>query len=345
MYPLPSKDNLPIYKLLSCFNNTTATYKFYWLLAIIDEVERGRTMIPKRHLFAGMVSHAWYTVHYFHIGFGKFDLLGEHTKEIQQIEQIPISKSRDEIREQLNTSVNSRTRAALNHFDRNVPHWFLSPWFPRATKAQIYKDSHDFSNRAPYSLDKEFISINLLWSNYFQENAAFIRSFCFWHLAIYLQAKNPNVPDIPNKLVKPPQRSSLNKQRDYWNHVFQELKGVSCIYTHQILDMGKYAVEHFIPYSFVSHDLMWNLIPADPSSNSSKGDKLPLMEKYFEPFFVFQKRALQVMTEQHPRHPLLEDYLTIFPDLNNSITAESYRERIQPLVTIAANNGFEFMTL
>ncbi|WP_367268579.1 HNH endonuclease domain-containing protein [uncultured Pedobacter sp.] len=38
---------------------------------------------------------------------------------------------------------------------------------------------------------------------------------------------------------------------------------------------GSFAVEHFIPYAFVSHDLIWNLIPADPSFNSRKNNKLP----------------------------------------------------------------------
>ena len=49
--------------------------------------------------------------------------------------------------------------------------------------------------------------------------------------------------------------------------------------------MSDYAVEHFLPYAFVSHDLMWNLIPADRSFNSSKSDKLPPLERYFEPYY------------------------------------------------------------
>jgi hypothetical protein len=45
----------------------------------------------------------------------------------------------------------------------------------------------------------------------------------------------------------------------------------------------------------------------------------------------------------------LEDYLTIFPDINEisalpiSFTKEKFKEKIQPLITIASNNGFEFL--
>jgi hypothetical protein len=44
-----------------------------------------------------------------------------------------------------------------------------------------------------------------------------------------------------------------------------------------------------------------------------------------------------------PKNKLLEDYLTIFPDLEKSFSKEKFKERIQPLITIASNNGFEFL--
>ena len=344
MHPLPTNDHLPIGNLVACFNNTTATYKFYWLLSILDQIERGKTLISKKELFAGMVSHAWYTVNYFHVSFGKSDLLGEHIQQLKDIEQIPITASRVEISEQLAASSNPITQGLLFHFDRNVPHRFLSPWFPGAEKNEVYVRSNDLKELSIYALDKGFISMNLLWANYLIANAAVIRDFCYWRLALYLQAKNPNVPDIPNKLIKPAQRNSLTKQRKYWDQVISDVGTINCIYTNELLIPGNYAVEHFIPYSFVSHDLIWNLIPANPSFNSVKSDKLPQLEKYFAPFFDLQKRSLELMKEKEPRNPLLDDYLSIFPDLDASISREKYYEHLQPLITIAANNGFEYMT-
>jgi hypothetical protein len=49
---------------------------------------------------------------------------------------------------------------------------------------------------------------------------------------LFLQSKNPNVPDIPNKLIKPAIRNGLNKQRKrFWDLVVGELGSVNCIYT------------------------------------------------------------------------------------------------------------------
>ena len=95
--------------------------------------------------------------------------------------------------------------------------------------------------------------------------------------------------------------------------------------------------------------MIWNLIPANKSFNSSKSDKLPPLEKYFNPFFTLQKTAIEIVRKKTPRNKFLEDYLTIFSDLdevNNlplNFTKEKFKERIQPLITIASNNGFEFL--
>lgn len=343
--PCSSNVHLSVGKLVACFNNTVASYKFYWLLSILDQIECGKTLISKKELFAGMISQAWYTVNYFHVSFGKQDLLGEYIKKARELEQISIAAPKDEILTQLLVSSNPKTQSLLLHFDKHVPHRFLSPWFPGAEKSEVYVRSNDSKELSIYALEKDFIKVNPLWANYLIANAALVRDFCYWRLALYLQARNPNVPDIPNKLIKPAQRNSLTKQRIFWDKVISEMGSISCIYTNDFLESGKYAVEHFIPYSFVSHDLMWNLIPANPSFNSMKSDKLPRLEIYFDPFFDLQIKALAIMKEKEPRNPLLEDYFSIFPELDASITREKYYGHLQPLVAIAANNGFEFLTL
>ena len=48
---LPQSHNLPIQKLASVFNSTSATYKFYWLIALIELVEEGNIEISKRKIF------------------------------------------------------------------------------------------------------------------------------------------------------------------------------------------------------------------------------------------------------------------------------------------------------
>lgn len=341
---LPNDKYLPINKLAACFNNTSATYKYYWLLSILQEVEIGNVTILKRNLFARMISNAWFTVNYFHVSFGKQDLIQDAIKVVKQVEKISIDEKLNSVFQKLTTTNNKTTERQLWHFNKNVPHWFLSPWFPSMDKKAIYFASKSFSEICLYALHEDSIDINPKWQNYLISNARMLKDFCYWNLSLFLQAKNPNVPDIPNKLIKSAERNNLIRQRtQFWDLVVGELGSVICIYTGQKLTVGNYAVEHFIPYNFVSHDLIWNLIPADKSFNSSKSDKLPPLEKYFNSFFALQKTAVEIVSEKSPKNKLLEDYLTIFPDLEKNFSKEKFRESIQPLITIASNNGFEFM--
>lgn len=342
---LPDSKKIPVNLLASCFNNTSATYKFYWLLSILQEIEEGNLQILKLDLFARMISNAWYTVNYFHVSFGKQDLIQSAVRLIKDIENISIDKKQETVFEILRTTNKKEILRQLQHFNKNVPHWFLSPWFPRKSKSDIYRFSRIFEKNCIYALQDDFIEINPEWMNYLKSNARILKDFCYWNLSIFLQTKNPNVPDIPNKLIKPASRNSLIKQRkQFWDIVLRELGSVNCIYTNKKLTVGNYAVEHFIPYSFVSHDLIWNLIPADPSFNSTKSNKLPVLDQYFSSFFKLQKTAVEIIHFKAPKNRLLEDYLTIFPDLEEmNLTEIKFRERIQPIVTIAANNGFEFL--
>jgi hypothetical protein len=341
---LPKSNGLPVNLLAACFNNTSATYKYYWLLSILQSVENGNLKISKRELFARMISNAWFTVNYFHVSFGKQDLIQDAVRVVNGIEKISIDEKREAVFQKLLTTTKTGTEKQLWHFNKNVPHWFLSPWFPKMDRGEIYSASKSFSEKCLYALHEDVIEINSEWKNYLTSNARVLKDFCYWNLCLFLQLKNPNVPDIPNKLIKPALRNSLTQQRtQFWDLVLKELGSVKCIYTGEKLTVGKYAVEHFIPYSFVSHDLIWNLIPADKSFNCSKSDKLPPLEKYFNPFFALQKTAIEIVSVKSPKSKLLEDYLTIFPDLQHSFSKDKFRETIQPLITIASNNGFEFM--
>ena len=351
MTQIPHKNNLRTNLLAACFNNTSATYKFYWFLSILQSVEVGENEISKKALFARMISNAWYTVHYFRLSFGKQDKLQRAIETIKEVELLDIDEKREKLFKTLLQSKNENTLSQLNYFNNQVPHWFLSPWFSKQPNEKeshrakrIYIEACQFKNKCLYALKEETIVINPEWKYYLIENVKVLKDYCYWNLAIFIQTKNPNVPDIPNKLIKPAVRNSLNNQRTkFWDIVIQELGSVECIYTKKRLVYKEYAVEHFIPYSFVSHDLIWNLIPADKSFNSTKSDKLPPLEIYYDSFYKLQKQAVEIIKFKSPPNKYLEDYLTILPDIDSSFTKDKFKERIAPLITIASNNGFQFL--
>ncbi len=334
---------LPVSHLAACFNSTSATYKFYWLLSILDAVQNQQREVSKKQLFASMLSNAWYTVNYFQVSFGQQDSIQSTVRQLKSIEGITIDAQRATIQNRLVKSNNQETRKLLSHFDNQVPHRFLSPWYPGKGKREIYLLSQNGDKQPIYQLYKEKIIIPEQWFDYLKTHIRIIRNYVYWNLSLFLQTRNPNVPDIPNKLIKPAKRNALTKQREFWDYVIDKNGPLRCIYTGKELLKGKYHVEHFVPYSFVSHDQIWNLIPSDNSFNMSKSNKLPPLEKYFDSFYNLQELALQAYLTDRPNEKLLEDYFYIGTDLQQGLSKEKFYDVINPLVTIAFNNGFEFL--
>jgi DNA segregation ATPase FtsK/SpoIIIE-like protein len=125
---LPQNNKLPISRLAGIFSNTTATYKFYWFVALLDCVVKERkTQISFWEIIAGMVAESWYPIHYFKLSFGKSDSLFDKSLEIQNAFQISIESDKDKVRKYLLDNLNG-TKKFLRVFTLNVPYRFLSPW-------------------------------------------------------------------------------------------------------------------------------------------------------------------------------------------------------------------------
>lgn len=336
---------LGIEKLISVFKRTTASYKFYWLISIVELVEQGNVEISKSTIFARMISNSWFTINYFKVAFGKADQLQTLVNELLTIERsLKIDSSKLHVQEILEYSQNKYTKQLLNKLDHNVPHWFLSTWFPQNSKTGIYSKSQTFENECLYALYKDNILINPIWIEFLISNAKLIKDFCYWNLSLYLQARNPNVPDIPNKLIKDASRNSLREQTDkYWKIVFQEVGSIDCIYTGKRLSLENknFSLDHFVPYSFVSHDLIWNLYPIDKSENSRKSNLLPSVSSHFDPFYILQKEAFKIVKSKDASNKFLEDFLSLSPELTE-LNRDTLFNTVQPLITIASNNGFQF---
>jgi hypothetical protein len=171
--------------------------------------------------------------------------------------------------------------------------------------------------------------------------------FAYWNLTLFLQVRNPNVPAIPNKLIRSDVRNSLTKQHNYWDKVMEIGGPICCIYTNKELHPNDYDLDHFIPWSFVSHDLLWNLIPSDGSINSSKNNKLPDLDFYLPKLAAMQHRSLQLMLKANPKNKVLEDYTSLgfsakdMADMSSDRFREVYERTFNPINQIALNMGFE----
>lgn len=168
-----------------------------------------------------------------------------------------------------------------------------------------------------------------------------------------MQKRNPNVPAIVFKL-EAPKRRMLKEATELWKQIISVNK-LKDIYTGDEFskaafeEHGVLSIDHFIPWSFVLHDQMWNLVPTFKNVNSKKSDKLLLYDNYIDDFCSTQYKAFSYICEKKIKHSL-EEYVDVL-NLENPYeyfkhsTQESFSKNIKqcisPLYQIAINQGFQ----
>ena len=122
---------------------------------------------------------------------------------------------------------------------------------------------------------------------------------------------------------------------------------IQCLYTGKKLYQGGYALDHFLPWTFVSHNLNWNLVPSDGSVNSSKSNKLPDLNIYLRKLADIQHRSLRICVNAHKTPKTLEDYLSLgytpreLADMSDNQFMEIYERTFKPMNQIALNMGYD----
>ena len=278
---VPESEQLTTGCLGRIFDKTVATYKYFWFLSLMQEHARtGNFRMDVWELVIRMVANAWYPIHYFRLSFGKSDSLFEIVTELQKETHLSIDASQKVIIGELRGRLGEPAlRSRLRVLTLNVPYRFLRPWIDTSDDREMIRRSQMFENGCLYALYKDrnsfYIELNPSWDSYLYAHYGILVDFAYWNLTQFLQVRNPNVPAISNKLIKPETRAPLTAQHRYWNTVMQITGPIECIYTGRQLHSGEYELDHFIPWSFVSHNLLWNLVPADGSVTSPKHDSWP----------------------------------------------------------------------
>ena len=145
-------------------------------------------------------------------------------------------------------------------------------------------------------------------------------------MILYLQRKNPSVPGIADKLY-PPQERKLEKVKMYWKLLFS-LQPVYVIYGHELMSAKDLSIDHFVPWSQVAHDELWNLHPTTRSINSSKSNKLPDWGVYFPRLSQLEYFSYEMMWKYDKVHKEFEKCAR--EHLNNDdVRRRIYREGIK----------------
>ena len=75
-----------------------------------------------------MMANAWYTINYFQVSFGAQDKIQETIIRLQKAESIPLDENKETVVKRLLEAESGQSQRQLFHFDKQVPHYFLSSW-------------------------------------------------------------------------------------------------------------------------------------------------------------------------------------------------------------------------
>lgn len=346
-------------------DKVVASYKMYWLLAILDEVSSENVEIEFKRIIARMIVYAWYPLLQYRLSFGIFDNLKKPVYYVSDKYGFPPNYDERKLLDFLYENEDSELQKMMKDLTFHVPYRLLSPFFAEdlknvkdSLKNRLITTLSLSSSKCLYKIvkgDGDKIILNDGWDEYLQDNYKIIKAWIYYKIVIFLQKRNPNVPAIAFKL-EPPRSRNLNMATKLWNKVI-EASDIKDIYTGNQFNESNYkkfgvlSIDHFIPWSFVLHDEIWNLVPTFKNINAVKSDKLLIYDNYINNFCELQYKAFSYICERK-MESALEEYIDILR-LENPYeyykhgSRESFgsklKQSISPLYQIAANQGFQII--
>lgn len=352
------------------FGNTDTTYKFFWFLAVLeqtkDAVPRSDLSLELNRLTREMVAQAWPCRRLFKLWFGHQDRLQTLIDRLAERSSLLDGARAEEVR---NASA-LLSDDEVEILEDYVPYRFLVPWFrsaligvkdhARHSLIQLLAERSARSPRpAPYHFNKvigkpQIIHINSKWLTFFQSNHFPLKAFAQLSLAKYFEVRNPGIPGIINKLERPGVRK-LEKARQFWDTILEHQQ-LRCVYSDELI-RPDYDLDHFLPWSFVTHDLIWNLTPAPRSINIQKSAAVPKLALYLPGFVNQHYQALPVLKEglngadsarRRALQAVTQEYATLFKipsddlfQLGSDRFAELLRTEIHAQADLARRLSFE----
>ncbi|QZZ19850.1 hypothetical protein J5X98_21450 [Leptothermofonsia sichuanensis E412] len=361
-YSLPNSESLDIATFSRLLDDTTNSYKFLFFLSLLDILSsrffKVTSPISLKDLAIEMLVNAWYPHSVFRLSFGLQDMVAEKLDSLG----LHFDESLLKITEGNKTIVRKaiQSKNIDDKLTRYVPFRLIRPFFKELSGLKDQQVNSEVKNAAErlfearkplyrFNQNATAILIHPEWASYIQINYRIIRGWVSWGWLQYMQKKNPNTPAIVNKLFPPRERESLQGQTSYWRTVIENCEDLRCIYSNQILELDDISLDHYLPWSFVAHDQLWNLIPVPKSVNSSKSDNIP-DNIYFERFIKTQHTGLIIFhnySSQKKWTNYIESYLVDlgFSNKEELLNFESLRKqyeiKFKPLIALAVSQGFE----
>ncbi|MBR3428628.1 MAG: HNH endonuclease [Clostridia bacterium] len=302
-------------------------YKFYWLEAIVNLISEGTEETTFNDIIDEMICNAWYSVREFHIHLsglgpdGKVrDGLERAVLALSGLSDLASNASKVEIKNAIR-KYDLELKKAKEQLTNMVPYRAMAGFFASAgvtapwdSTVKMRETISSFSYEVtalPYTLgEKSKLSKEVRfhpdWMRMIQDYTVSILGWIQYEKVKWLQNNNPEVPGLVYKLLPMDEKMrKLGKVRNLWEGVL-EICPVSDVFTGKPVAAGQYDIDHFIPWSFVMNDELWNLMPMDSSLNSSKSNRLPQWEPFFSRFADNQFLLYRLIHEKPGIHKLFE---------------------------------------
>ena len=258
-----------------------------------------------------MITDAWYMVLEYRLNLGPNDALERVVHRLGEISNMKSCEKKDVVLEYVKTCKDKEVLAMKRTLSYNVPYRLQAPFMESMKGKEWNRSGENLAKRInqeqrlmyyflQFSGLNTQIQIQEEWADYIDRNYEIIQGWVELNLIQYLQRRNPSVPGIVDKLY-PPKERNLEKVKKYWK-MLVSIKPICEIYGENPLSEKNLSIDHFVPWSYVAHDELWNLTPTTRSINSSKSNSLPDWNMYFPLFCKMEYLLYELMWEYPEVH-------------------------------------------
>jgi len=320
------KNKLDIEGFSQMMKNPSFCYKFYWLEAMVILISEGVSQTTFNDLIDEMIANAWYSVTEFHIHLSGIvsgevrDGLERAVLKLQKVSGLNSNVSKMEVKDAIRLH-DTELKEEKKQLTNMVPYRALAGFFVKSDTAVNwdstvrlvdYIQAFDSKyGRLPYVLGtspnlKKEVIFNPAWMKMIQDNSVSILGWIQYEKIKWLQNNNPDVPGLVYKLTPLDEKMrKLDNVRKLWNGIMTENE-ICDVFNGDALNGKSFDIDHFVPWSFVMNDELWNLMPMDSSLNSSKSNKLPPWEPFFKGFASNQFLMYERISSSDDMHRLYE---------------------------------------
>ena len=336
------------------FNSTTNSYKYYWWLAILHLIkDNGSDKLLFDEISFKMLSLVWYPINYYKVSLGKQDQLTKYIIKIKDDFLLNDDISETDFILFLKENRDNRIiRNILNKMMKYVPYRFIRPWIketvalPDGEVNDIIIKLHKYNNTV-YNINKKNDGIYFTkeWFIFLKNNFKIIEEFTLYNLMKYVEKNNPEISNISVRLWRP-KRRKLVLPNKLWKSYITDHTNHSSVFTDlPFSNFNTLSLDHYLPWSYITHDKLWNLHPVKKAVNSSKSNSLP-DNKYLEKFIFLQYDFMQYIGCSFENELL--DYALLFNTNNRTLLnitkdrfASEFKGKLESHIQIASSMGFK----